>query len=994
MNKVLIGLMGLAMSATAVCAQSLHTTDAASDFERGYTMYCDGNYSGCLDVMNSLLRREEAAMYYEEAAFYVAMSQAQRAIDRTPELLTGYLHKYPYSLHRSEIDLAMGNYYYSVGEYEEAIEAYIKIDIDNIKSSEQDDFCYRLAHSYVKINRTNEAQPLLQALAQNSRQYRNEALYYNGYIYYEQKNYKSARRNLSMVQSNSEYGFEAQYLLVNIDFINNKYAQCIATSEQLLDLCSNPKHTSELHRIAGESHYQLGNDNRAYYHLSRHLKLAESPMRNTLYMAGILSYRNKQYNEAVELLARTIEPDDAVSQNAHLHRGLAYLQLGDRVNASTSFALAAGSNHDATTREVAMYNQAMCAYENNFSLFDSTLDLFKKFIEEYPTSIYIDDVNTCISDLYVNSRNYATALDYINRIKEPSRDMLKQRQQILYLLGTESFANNSISEAADWFAQAIKAGNYAPEYRARSIYWLGECCYRNKAYKEALKCYNQFLNIDITTDATIVALAQYNKAYCYFKTKRYDEALTAFDNFIRNKKADKALLIDANSRVGDCYFHAEEYTTAEKYYSAAANLKGRGSDYAILQQAVVAGVRKKNKQKISLLQKLISDYPQSEYNEEAYSELGQTYIAIDSPTEAINTYRQLMEKYPMSVSARNAMLQLGALYYNRKDLGNSITAYKSLITGHPTSNEAKVAIEDLKSIYIELNQVDELSEFMQQQGIRYETNELDSLSYLAAERKYMTQGDTQPLEKYIARFPQGTYTFQAYYYLGNVADAQQQYEVALACYRNSLQANPHSDFAQEATMRCCDILFDKGQYAESAPLYRQLETMATTIETRQNARLGAMRSYAHLQQYEEVISVADRLMAHSKISPEVEQEVLFYRAQAYMACNDAAAALIDYSVLAQDTRSQYGAEAAFRLAEYYYNNEQLEEAEQAANDFVQKGTQHAYWLARNFILLSDIYVAKDDKYTAQQYLLQLRDSYPGGDDDITLLIEKRLQQLL
>jgi len=135
-------------------------------------------------------------------------------------------------------------------------------------------------------------------------------------------------------------------------------------------------------------------------------------------------------------------------------------------------------------------------------------------------------------------------------------------------------------------------------------------------------------------------------------------------------------------------------------------------------------------------------------------------------------------------------------------------------------------------------------------------------------------------------------------------------------------------------------------------------------------------------------------MAHSKISPEVEQEVLFYRAQAYMACNDAAAAVIDYSVLAQDTRSQYGAEAAFRLAEYYYNNEQLEEAEQAANDFVQKGTQHAYWLARNFILLSDIYVAKDDKYTAQQYLLQLRDSYPGGDDDITLLIEKRLQQLL
>ena len=89
----------------------------------------------------------------------------------------------------------------------------------------------------------------------------------------------------------------------------------------------------------------------------------------------------------------------------------------------------------------------------------------------------------------------------------------------------------------------------------------------------------------------------------------------------------------------------------------------------------------------------------------------------------------------------------------------------------------------------------------------------------------------------------------------------------------------------------------------------------------------------------------------------------------------------------------YGAEAAYLLAQYHFDNNHIDEAEKAANDFVQKGTQHAYWLARNFILMADIYASKNDSYTARQYLLQLRDNYPGNNDDINAIIEKRLENL-
>ena len=55
-------------------------------------------------------------------------------------------------------------------------------------------------------------------------------------------------------------------------------------------------------------------------------------------------------------------------------------------------------------------------------------------------------------------------------------------------------------------------------------------------------------------------------------------------------------------------------------------------------------------------------------------------------------------------------------------------------------------------------------------------------------------------------------------------------------------------------------------------------------------------------------------------------------------------------------------------------------------------TTHAYWLARTFILLSDVYAAQDKKLDARQYLLSLQQNYQE-DDDIRPMIEERLEKL-
>ena len=88
----------------------------------------------------------------------------------------------------------------------------------------------------------------------------------------------------------------------------------------------------------------------------------------------------------------------------------------------------------------------------------------------------------------------------------------------------------------------------------------------------------------------------------------------------------------------------------------------------------------------------------------------------------------------------------------------------------------------------------------------------------------------------------------------------------------------------------------------------------------------------------------------------------------------------------------FGAKSAYRAAEALYEAGKLKEALAAAQKFVKSGSKQHYWIARGFILLSDIYKAKGNTYESRQYLEALRDNYPGSETDIKMMIQSRLDE--
>ncbi len=140
--------------------------------------------------------------------------------------------------------------------------------------------------------------------------------------------------------------------------------------------------------------------------------------------------------------------------------------------------------------------------------------------------------------------------------------------------------------------------------------------------------------------------------------------------------------------------------------------------------------------------------------------------------------------------------------------------------------------------------------------------------------------------------------------------------------------------------------------------------------------------------------MADELLKNEKISPEIAAEARFLRMKSYIDLKEDAKAQADLVTLSKDTRTVYGAESKYLLAQRYFDRNEIDKAEKEMLGFIEQGTPHSYWLARGFILLSDVYARKGDKFQARQYLTSLQKNYKGGNkDDVMAMIDKRLAAL-
>jgi hypothetical protein len=159
------------------------------------------------------------------------------------------------------------------------------------------------------------------------------------------------------------------------------------------------------------------------------------------------------------------------------------------------------------------------------------------------------------------------------------------------------------------------------------------------------------------------------------------------------------------------------------------------------------------------------------------------------------------------------------------------------------------------------------------------------------------------------------------------------------------------------------LLMDEKKYQEALPVYKRLKEKASTADNLSLAQTGILRSAYMAGEQKDVVVAATELLSNKKLTPELVSEATYYRAKAYLSLKEDKSALKDLQTLAKDTRTLYGAEAKYLVAQLYFNTGENALAEKEVLNYIDQSTPHAYWLARSFVLLSDIYVAMNKSWT-------------------------------
>ena len=997
MKRILIPLC-LVVGSHMASGQRSYQFDAPNRlFVEGKELFSLKNYSGCIDKLEAYKQHSTDADLIQEADYMLVYSAYEQGRPNAVELLKDYLDVYPASRHADEVNFLIGSAHFGQGEYQKAIFWFNESNIDMLSPEQQEAYCFRLAYSLLQIGDMEKARGYFARIEQIGTKYREASTYYVAYIDYATGKYNNALVEFTRLKDLPDYKERSLYYITQIYFIQNKYEKVISEGKELLASYPDSENNSEVYRIMGNAYYHLGNEDQAINMLSKYVSSTDSPLRGDLYILGVCYYNKGNYSSAVNALGRTVRENDALSQNAYLYLGQSYLKLKDKNNARMAFEAAATSSFDKQVKEAAMYNYALLIHETAFTGFGESVTIFEDFLNDFPNSKYADKVNDYLVEVYLTTKNYQAALNSIDKIKHPSTKILEAKQDILFQLGTQAFTNMELDKAVDLFSRAISLGAYNLESRNDAYFWRGESYYRQGEYNKAISDYRTYLNNTRQRNTDMYALAHYNLGYSYFKLKEYGEALNRFRQYVNLESNQQTpAYADAYNRIGDCLFHNRQFAMAEENYTRAAQLQPSAGDYSVYQKGFLLGLQKDYKGKISVMDRLIREFPESQYVDDALFEKGRSYVLLDNNQAAAASFEQLMRDFPQSSLARKAGVQLGLIYFNDNQPEKAADAYKSVISNYPGSEEAKVALQDLKSVYIELNDINSFAAYANSLGgnVRFEVSEQDSLTYLAAEKLFMrgdNEGARRSLTNYLQTFPQGAFSSNANFYLASIAFAKKDMEEANRLFSLVLESGD-TKFREESWARKAEIEYLDKDYAAAMESFKHLQAVAENPENKEAAKLGLMRCAELTGQPQEALLAANDLLKEPKLSPEIMSEARYVRAKAYISLKQENKALADLKEISKDTRTIHGAEAKYLLAQLYYDNKDDKNAETVLMNFIENGTPHQYWLARGFILLADIYIRQGDDFQARQYLTSLQNNYKG-DDEIAVMIEDRLGKL-
>ncbi len=935
---------------------------------------------------------------YQKALYYEGLSALELYNNDAVKLLENFNKNYPESIYKSAIFFRLGQYFYQKKDYKEALVWFNQLKASDLETENVHEFYFKLGYSNFQEAKFVEARNAFHAIKDGDSQYSGPALYYYSHIAYQDKSYQVALDGFLKLQTNERFSKIVPYYIVQIYYLQGRYDEVVKYAPNALDT-SNLVNVNDMNHLLGDAYYRLKKFDEAIPYLEAYNKKTKTT-RDDDYELGYAYFRAGMYPSAIKLFDKVSKTDDLLGQTAYYHIGESYLKQEKLSPARAAFEEASKLSADPKIQEDALYNYAILSYKLDINPYDEAVEALQFYLSKYPNSKRKEDVYQYLVNVYTSTNNFEKALQSLDKL--PNKDVrLKSAYQLVaFNRGVELFQKGDYTKAITTFDLVDK---YPMDHTilGKATFWSADAYYRLKNYEKAIQGYRALLNMSATLLPDLKSDAYYNIGYSYFNMQDTLLGVESFRIYTQqNNLKDKKKLADAFMRAADGSYATRQNENAIKFYSEVLKLKSGFEDQALFYLAKTYGYTENGTaNKISNLQDLVNNYKRSKYIEPAIEELAATYKGSEDYDKARRYYEQIISDYPSSIRVVRARVEIADIYFKKQEFAKSELAYKQILSEYGTD---RVVCEDgargLIAIYDALKQPEKAVEI----GDKYPCagmtkDQQEELFYNPAKRNY---DDTlQPIQatidlfnKYLTKYPTGLYANEAKNYMADCYYRSNDMVNALATYKQTLEG-PDNSFTQLAAIRVSKYLFNNKQYAEAIPYYERLEKISST-NVLFNARLGLMRSYFLIENWEKAAAYAKLVLSSGEINSTIRLEAEYAGAISNYNLKNYTDAKPALEWLVKNTTTVTGAEAKYLLAEMYFDQKDLDKSDVEIKALLKMKPSYNYWVAKALILQSRAMIQKDDLFQAEETLQSVIDHYPKKDDGIIAEANEVMNELM
>jgi TolA-binding protein len=424
---------------------------------------------------------------------------------------------------------------------------------------------------------------------------------------------------------------------------------------------------------------------------------------------------------------------------------------------------------------------------------------------------------------------------------------------------------------------------------------------------------------------------------------------------------------DAYVRSADGYFMNKDYAKASAMYENVITNALMQSDYAMFQKAIIAGIKNASS-KITTLNTLIRQYPNSNLVPDANMEIANTYIADEKFAEALPFLDKLIKGTNAGGLKPMAYLKSGLSYYNLNKNNEALASYQQLIQQYPQSPEADEALENIKAIYVEEGRPNEYVELMRKNGKNISVSEADSLTYTAAELKYNNSdctGAIKGFNNYLSQYADGAFALEANFYRSECYYKNKDWQNALQGY-DYVNAKGANRFFEKATLAAARVnYFELKDYNGAKKYFTSLAANAINQDIQLEALRGLVRCYYQLKDYTQANESAKQLLARKGISTDDKSVAFLVLGKSQQVNNECSTAIGSFKSCASINKSAWGAEARYEIANCHFSLHNLPAAEKSAQAVIRETGSYDYWVTKAYILLGDIFMEQKDYFNAK-----------------------------